>query len=79
MKRFLLVLLLIPALLHAQSDKYMAGAVPEVDGKVVGSCNHGFMVLLGVTESDTPAEAVQLAQKTAALRVFCDENDKMNL
>ena len=35
MKRFLLVLLLIPALLHAQSDKYMAGAVPEVDGKVV--------------------------------------------
>lgn len=35
MKRILLVLLLIPALLHAQSDKYMAGAVPEVDGKVV--------------------------------------------
>ena len=35
MKRFLLVLLLIPALLHAQSEKYMAGAVPEVDGKVV--------------------------------------------
>lgn len=35
MKRILLVLLLIPALLHARSDKYMAGAVPEVDGKVV--------------------------------------------
>ena len=51
----------------------------EVEGRVVGSCNEGFMVLVGVNENDTPAEAIQLAQKTAALRVFCDENDKMNL
>ncbi len=35
MKKILLFLLLFPALLHAQSEKYMAGAVPEVDGKVV--------------------------------------------
>ncbi len=51
----------------------------EVDGSIVGSCGQGFLVLLGVNENDTPAEAVQLARKTAALRVFCDENDKMNL
>ena len=35
MKKFLLLLTLIPALLQAQTEKYMAGAVPEIDGKVV--------------------------------------------
>ena len=50
-----------------------------VDSKVVGSCGKGYMILLGVNENDTPAEAQLLASKTANLRVFCDENDKMNL
>lgn len=51
----------------------------KVDGEIVGSCNKGFMILLGAAEGDTEAEAELLARKTAALRVFCDENDKMNL
>ena len=51
----------------------------SVDGRVVGSCKKGYMILLGVGEEDTPAEAELLAAKTANLRVFCDENDKMNL
>ncbi len=51
----------------------------RVDGKTVGSCGKGFMILLGAADGDTEAEAELLAKKTAALRVFCDENDKMNL
>lgn len=51
----------------------------SVDGKVVGSCNEGFMILLGAAKGDTEAEAELLARKIANLRVFCDENDKMNL
>ncbi|MBO5912603.1 MAG: D-tyrosyl-tRNA(Tyr) deacylase, partial [Clostridia bacterium] len=39
----------------------------------------GLFVLLGVTEDDTKAEAELLARKICNLRVFCDENDKMNL
>ena len=51
----------------------------KVDGKTVGSCEKGYMVLLGVAEGDTEAEAELLAKKTANLRVFEDENEKMNL
>jgi D-tyrosyl-tRNA(Tyr) deacylase len=51
----------------------------SVDGKVVGSCDEGFMVLVGAAQGDTEAEAELLARKTAALRVFCDQDDKMNL
>lgn len=51
----------------------------RVDGEIVGSCGNGFMILLGVSEDDTLADAELLAAKTANLRVFCDENDKMNL
>ncbi len=51
----------------------------EVDGEVVGECKKGFMVLFGAAEGDTFADAELLAKKTANLRVFCDENDKMNL
>ena len=50
-----------------------------VDGKTVGKCDKGFLVLFGAKEGDTEAEADLLARKTANLRVFCDENDKMNL
>ncbi len=50
-----------------------------VDGKIVGECQAGYMILLGVAAEDTKAEAELLARKTANLRVFCDENDKMNL
>jgi D-tyrosyl-tRNA(Tyr) deacylase len=50
-----------------------------VDSAIVGAVNKGFLVLLGVHENDTEKEAELLAKKVANLRVFCDENDKMNL
>lgn len=56
-----------------------ASASVECDGKVVSEIGRGFMVLLGVTKSDTKEEADVLAQKIAGLRVFTDENGKMNL
>lgn len=51
----------------------------EVGGETVGSIGRGFLVLLGVMRGDTEAEAALLAAKTAKLRVFEDENEKMNL
>ncbi len=51
----------------------------EVDGKIVGECGKGLFVLLGVVSGDTEADAQALAKKTCELRIFCDENDKMNL
>ena len=51
----------------------------SVDGKIVGSCRKGYMILVGVTKGDTEKHADLLARKTAALRVFEDENGKMNL
>ena len=50
----------------------------KVDGEIVGQVGHGYLVLLGVMEGDTKAHAEIMAKKTAALRIFCDENDKMN-
>lgn len=49
------------------------------DGNPAGSIQNGLLVLLGVTETDTLAEAELLANKVSMLRIFCDENDKMNL
>lgn len=51
----------------------------EVEGKTVGKIEKGFLVLLGVTHTDTKKEADYLAKKLCNLRVFTDENDKMNL
>ena len=51
----------------------------SVDGKVVGSSDKGYMILVGVTKGDTEKHADLLAKKTAALRVFEDEAGKMNL
>ena len=51
----------------------------QVEGKTVGEIEKGFLVLLGVTHSDTKKEADYLAKKLCKLRVFTDENDKMNL
>ena len=50
-----------------------------IDGEVVGSIPQGFLILLGVTHEDTEAQAVKLADKICSLRVFEDENEKMNL
>ena len=49
-----------------------------VDGSVIGQIGQGFLILLGVTHEDTEAQAVKLADKLMGLRIFEDENGKMN-
>lgn len=51
----------------------------KVEGDAVGKIDNGFLILLGVAEGDTEKEADALSAKVATLRVFTDENDKMNL
>lgn len=51
----------------------------EIAGRVNGQIGQGFLVLLGVAPEDTEAQAVKLADKVCGLRVFEDENEKMNL
>lgn len=50
-----------------------------IGGKVNGAIGRGYLVLLGVGQSDTEETALKLADKICNLRVFRDENDKMNL
>ena len=49
-----------------------------IDGEVVGSIGRGFLILLGVGPEDTQEQCRYLAQKALSLRVFEDENGKMN-
>ena len=51
----------------------------EIDNKVNGAIEKGFLVLLGVGPDDTEASADKLADKVCGLRIFDDENGKMNL
>ena len=51
----------------------------EIGGAVKSSIGMGFLVLLGVHEEDTEAEALKIADKICGLRVFEDENGKMNV
>lgn len=51
----------------------------SVDGKVAGECGKGLMLLLGVSEGDSRADAEALARKAVNLRIFTDDADKMNL
>ncbi len=51
----------------------------KVDNKIVGQINQGFLVLLGIKNTDTKKEADYLVRKLINLRIFSDENDKMNL
>lgn len=50
----------------------------KIDGKTVGECKQGFMILLGVQNGDTEEDARKLIKKVPVLRVFEDENGKMN-
>ena len=50
----------------------------KVDGKVVGKCDKGLLILVGFTEGDGEAEIEYLAKKCTNLRVFDDENGVMN-
>ena len=54
-------------------------AAVHVNNELVGSCAHGLLVLLGVAEGDNDDDARVLAKKIINLRIFSDENDKMNL
>lgn len=57
----------------------VTSASVEIDGSTVGSIEKGIMLLLGVSTEDTKEEAAYLAEKAVNLRIFEDENDKMNL
>ncbi|WP_299994929.1 D-aminoacyl-tRNA deacylase [uncultured Clostridium sp.] len=51
----------------------------EVNGEIMGEINNGFNVLLGISKDDTEEDMKYIKEKIINLRVFSDENDKMNL
>jgi D-tyrosyl-tRNA(Tyr) deacylase len=51
----------------------------EVEGQVIARIEAGLLILLGIEKQDSLADASYLAKKTAALRIFADKEDKMNL
>ena len=51
----------------------------EIDGITTADIDKGFLLLLGVKNGDTENDAIKLANKISGLRIFNDENDKMNL
>ncbi len=54
------------------------GASVEIEGCCVGQIGQGLLILLGVAPGDTPAHCRKLADKLLGLRIFEDENGKMN-
>ncbi len=56
-----------------------ASAAVRVEGSVVGEIGKGLLILVGVGQEDSEKEAEMLAAKILRCRIFCDENDKMNL
>lgn len=57
----------------------VTGASVKVEGKIIGSIKNGFLVLLGVSDTDTEAIADKMVDKFCKLRIFQDENEKTNL
>ena len=57
----------------------VSDAKVEVDKKIVGEISKGFVVLVGIKKGDTTKEADFLIKKLLNLRIFEDEEDKMNL
>ena len=57
----------------------VTSASVTIDGEVVGKIGKGFLILLGVGPNDTEKECRYLAEKALGLRIFEDENGKMNL
>ena len=57
----------------------VSSASVEIGGKVTGEIDKGFLVLLGIKDSDTETDAVKLAAKICTLRIFADQDGKMNL
>jgi D-tyrosyl-tRNA(Tyr) deacylase len=64
--------------LIAVIQRAKSGSV-TVNEKIIGKIDHGFVILLGVSNSDEEKDADYLAHKIAFLRLFNDENEKMNL
>ncbi|HHW99175.1 MAG TPA: D-tyrosyl-tRNA(Tyr) deacylase [Firmicutes bacterium] len=64
--------------MRAVVQRVTQGSV-TIDGEMVASIGPGVVVLLGVGEDDTREDAKYIAQKIVGLRIFNDENDKMNL
>ncbi len=56
----------------------VVNAKVEIDENIVGKINTGFVILLGIKNTDTSKDAIWLANKIISLRVFEDENGKMN-
>lgn len=56
----------------------VSGAAVAVDGTEIGSCGRGILVLLGISPEDGDSEARWLADKVANLRIFPDDEGKMN-
>lgn len=56
----------------------VTNASVKVEEEITGAINEGYMVLVGVTHEDTEEEVLYLAEKLAHLRIFEDENGKMN-
>ena len=56
----------------------VTSAAVHVDGELIGSCGHGLLVLLGVATGDTEEDLERMLQKMVKLRIFEDENGKMN-
>ena len=50
----------------------------EVDGNPIGSCGHGLLILLGIATGDTEEDLDRMLRKIVKLRIFEDENRKMN-
>lgn len=57
----------------------VSSASVSIRGNVVGKIGKGFLILLGVGPDDTEKECRNLAEKALGLRIFTDEQDKMNL
>ena len=64
--------------MRAVVQRVSSGSV-TIDGKVVGKIGKGLVILLGVKNGDTEAEAKFVADKCANLRIFADEDNKFNL
>jgi D-tyrosyl-tRNA(Tyr) deacylase len=54
-------------------------AAVRVNGQTIGSISRGYLLLVGLTHTDTPEQLEWMADKVQGLRLFADADDKMNL
>ena len=63
--------------MRALIQRVSSGSV-KINGKVAGKIEQGLVILLGITHDDTESDVKFLADKCVNLRIFCDDDDKMN-